>query len=241
MAGGTRTGWKSAIVDGLAVLLGILVAFAIDAAWETRQERARLDAYLVSLADELDANRGALEADLERRRAHIDRLEGYIVQLGTPGAAVSQEALRIMAGDLAPLRQRPMQRAAFDDLVAGGLQLIDDGRIRRLILEYGRTMEADAVRQRIAEEWFDRRANPYDELNHDLVGMRSAAYGETWAGRDDLRFEIDPGAFVGNRRYANLLAARFYRSTSLVAARGQLLAILTELEQVLPAEGRAAE
>ena len=220
-------------IEGTAIVVSILIAFAIDAAWETRQENERLTASIASLAEELDGNRLRLQADLERLRADIREVEEYVVLVSSPPASVSPDQLREMFGNLAPLRQFPVQQAAFRDLTSGGVALLKNGRTRRLVLEYGQAIEFHESRQRVAEEWFDRRAGPYDELNGDLVGMRSVAYGDSWAGRSDLRFDFDSDAFVGNRRYANLLASRFFRATSILRAREDLLEVLTDLEQAL--------
>lgn len=220
-------------IEGAAIVASILIAFAIDAAWETSQESRRLTSSLSSLVEELDGNRRRLEADLERLRAHIREVEEYVVLVSSPPDSVSPDRLRTMMGNLSPLRQFPVQQAAFRDLTSGGLSLLNDGHTRRLILEYGQAMEFHESRQRVAEEWFDRRAAPYDELHGDLVGMRSAAYGDSWAGRNDLKFDFDPSAFVGNRRYANLLAARVFRASSILRAREDLLELMTDLEQAL--------
>ena len=220
-------------IEGTAIVVSILIAFAIDAAWETSQDSKRLTSSLGSLAEELEGNRRDLEDELDRLRAHIRQIEEYVVLVSSPPASVSPEQVIAMLGNLVPLRQFPVQQAAFRDLTSGGLSLINDGHTRRLILEYGQALEFHESRQRIAEEWFDRRANPYDELHGDLVGMRSDAYGESWAGRNDLRFDFEPSAFVGNRRYANLLAARFFRASSILHAREDLLEVMTDLEHVL--------
>ena len=225
--------WRRLTAEAIAIVVSILIAFAIDAAWETRQESQRLTSSLGSLAEELDGNRRRLEVDLERLRSHLREIEEFVVLVSGPSDSVSPEQLRTMWGKLIPLRQFPVQQAAFKDLTSGGLSLISDGPTRRLILEYGQAIEHHESRQRIAEQWFDSRANPYDELHGDLVGMRTDADGESWAGRTDLRFDFDPDAFVGNRRYANLLAARLYRASSVLDAREDLLQVMTDLERAL--------
>lgn len=233
MSDSLERAWKRVVTEGAVIVLSILIAFAIDAAWEARQERSQIASSLASLADELGGNRRRLGADIDSLRSHIRELEDYVVLVASPSSQVTKEDLRRMWGSLAPLRRFPLQRAAFDDLTSGRMQSIDDGEVRRLILEYGQAMEALTLRQRVAEEWFDRRANPYDEIYGDLVGMYSAAYSEDWAGRGDLRFDFDSSAFLGNRRYGNLLAARYFRSRSILEVREELLEVLIELESML--------
>jgi hypothetical protein len=197
---------RPALIDGFAVLVGILLAFGIQAVWEIRQESLGVDAYLESLLLELEENQIRIEQRIETTRIGADRTEAYLVELVVaPEGLVSQDSIRGMIAALGPLRINPISRAAFDDLVGGGLQAIDEGDLRRLILEYGQALERDTQLQRAAATWFESRAQLYDELEGDLVG---ALGGRGWGGRTDLQFELDPAAFVQNRRYGNLLAAR---------------------------------
>lgn len=223
----------AAVLQGLAVLLGILTAFAIDAAWEGVQERRAVGALLESLAEELASNQILVSAHVQELTAELGDTEDYLVGVAAaPSGPVSQDSIRAMIADMGPLRISSPQRAAFEDLTSGGLQSIEDGRIRRLILAYGQALENDAVTQLRAQEWFDRRAQVYDELEGDLVGMGAAQRGG-WAGRSDVRFEIDPSSFVGNRRYGNLLAARAFHLRSVITAHNTLLARLVELSELL--------
>jgi hypothetical protein len=222
--------WKGPILEGTAVLIGILTAFGIDAAWGVRQDRRTEAAYLYSLHAELEANRELLRASVDAIDADIRATEAYIIVVTTASPeSVSQDSLRAMTRNMSPLRVVPLQRAAYQDLLAGGLQRIADAEVRRLILEYGRAAELDGVRQQANQEWFAQRALAYDELEADLVGMGSG-YDEGWAGRRDLFFEADPSAFIGNRRYANILAARAYFVRILRDTRLNLLARLEDLE-----------
>ena len=113
-----ETRWRAAFVQGVAVLLGILVAFAIDAAWESRSDRLATAAYLESLNSELEANREEFEAWIEQIDFSIQRNERFLVDLVVDGSeTVSQDSVRSMHRTLAPLSVNPPRRAAFDELV----------------------------------------------------------------------------------------------------------------------------
>lgn len=220
--------WRVALVEGAAVLLGILVAFGIQAGWEARQDALRVEAYLASLQLELEDNQTRLGQRVENTARRIARTEAYLAELvASPHGPVSQDSIRGMIGALGPLRVDPLSRAAFDDLVNGGLQSIDDGGLRRLILAYGQALEYDAQRQRAAAEWFETRAQLYDEMEGDLVGALTGDRG--WAGRTDLAFDVDPRAFVRNRRYGNLLAARVNHLRNTGASADYVRTAITDL------------
>ena len=210
--------------------MGILLAFGIDAAWDTAEERRAVAAYLASLEVELAANRNWAESRIETLEENAAKAERYLADIVvSPTGPVSQDSIRGMVSEMSPIRVDPPQRAAFDDLVSGGLQAVEDSEIRRLILRYGQALELDAARSRQAEAWFDNRAQVYDEQEADLVGMGSLFDGG-WAGRTDLSFDFDPSSFVRNRQYGNLLAARVFRTRHAVSAQGELLTRLVELQ-----------
>lgn len=219
---------QPALIDGIAVLVGILLAFAIQAGWEVRQESLKVDAYLSSLLLELEENQTRIEQRTETTRDGISQTEAFLVELVVaPEGRVSQDSIRGMIATLGPLRINPISRAAFDDLVGGGLQAIDEGDLRRLILEYGQAIDRDSQFQRAAATWFETRAQLYDELEGDLVG---ALGGRGWGGRTDLQFELDPEAFVRSRRYGNLLAARSNHLRNLAGSAGRLADKIAELQ-----------
>ncbi len=221
--------WRSALLQGLAVLVGILLAFGVDAAWDSRQDRLIAQAYLASLAAELEANRLTLESSLEDLDITLENTERYLVDVvADPSGPVSQDSIRGMLSVMGPLRVTPLQRSAFEDLTSGGLQTIDDAAIRRLVLGYGEALERDRLRQQFAQDWFARRAQPYDEMEADLVGMGSLFNGG-WATRTDLSFDVDPASFVSNRRYGNLLAARAFWVREVQNARLDLVTKMDEL------------
>ena len=126
--------WRAAILEGAAVLVAILVAFAIDAAWEVRQDHETEDAFLASLQLELVANRSLLSASLANIDANVSATESYIVWVTTADPArVHADSLRAMTQRMSPLRAQPLQRAAFEDLLSGGLQMIRSPELRRLV------------------------------------------------------------------------------------------------------------
>ena len=228
-----ETRWRAAFVQGVAVLLGILVAFAIDAAWESRSDRLATAAYLESLDSELEANREEFEAWIEQIDFSIQRNERFLVDLVVDGSeTVSQDSVRSMHRTLAPLSVNPPRRAAFDDLVSGGLQTIDDSGLRILIIQYGRDLEGVRAIEQAGADWHLAQFTPYDITFGDLIGML-AQLGLGFAGRTDITFDFDTSAYVGNRQFANLMGQYIARERYILQARQQLLATLVELQEAL--------
>lgn len=225
--------WRAALLQGLAVLLGILAAFALDAAWDARNQRLAADAYLESLSTELGENRSEFERSLQALGESIARNQGSLVDLVYDGGDdVTSDSIRSMMTSLAPISVVPPRRAAFDDLASGGLQTIEQAELRRLVLRYGQELDAVQSVEEATAAWHLAQFVPYEVSFGDVVGVLSSM-GGGWAGRTDLRFDLDPAAFVGNRRFANILANYILREGMIHRARQQLLDTLIELDEAL--------
>jgi hypothetical protein len=225
--------WRAALLQGAAVLVGILVAFAIDAAWESRGERAAASAYLESLAAELDANRSDFEEALEVLDLSIERNQRFLVDLVVDGSeSVTADSIRLMMTGLAPLSVLAPRRAAFDDLASGGMRTVEDAELRRLVLDYGQNLDAVRAVEQAGADWHVSQFTPYEVASGDLVGTMSSL-GRPWAGRTGLRFEFDTSAFAGNRQFGNILAHYILREGLVRGARLQLLTTLLELQDAL--------
>jgi len=219
-------------VEGLAVLTGILVAFGIDAVWETRQEDLRTEAYLSSLDAELAQNADSIRAHLSEIDSTRAVTAGYIVRLTDGPEGLSGDSVNAMVWAMAIADRAPLSRSALDDLVAGGLQSIKDAELRRTLLSYGQALEFNDRRVRATEVWWDARFAPYDEMHADLVGVGSE-YAGGWLDRSDLSLGVDPVSFYGSRQYTNLLAARSLRLRMIGLARADLLETIEELRAVI--------
>lgn len=228
-----RQNWRAKVLwftgEFLVVVAGILVALTLNARWAEKQKHQLEKSYLSSFQTELETNRPLLEDHIGELEHRQDLFLIYMRDVihAEPGT-VSQDSIRAMLLEFGPPLTIPARRAAFDDLISGGLQLIEDAKVRRLILEYGQALELDAIRQERAEIWFDERMQAHDEMYGDLVGMWIVG-GEDRFGGLDLRFEFDTEWYVGNRQFANLYMARYFREENVIAAHSTLLEILKNL------------
>lgn len=235
----SRNNWSLRLgAESAAIVFSILLAFAIDAWWDMRQQKEVVTTYLASLQTELQTNLGILDDHIKALETQRASIENYVldVVLAKPGT-VTQDQIQRMMWEFGPPLAFPARRAAFDDLVSGGLRLVDNPEIRRLVLEYGQAMELDAIRQERAEIWFDDRMERYNEMHADLVGMRTVGEGG-WPGGKTPKLEFDPESFVGNRQFANLLMARFFRIENIIQSRSRLRDTLVELLRDVGANDR---
>jgi hypothetical protein len=122
MSNEARTSWARLLLEGLAIVLSILLAFAIDAAWEDRQDRGFEQETLQALQEEYRNHREVLVAHREGHLA-IRRAVAALVAACRDGTYDSDEA----SVDVA---MHVMRIPATTELVGGARDaLINSGRL----------------------------------------------------------------------------------------------------------------
>ena len=214
--------WRSALLDGLAVLLGILLAFSIDAWWDLRGQREEARSYLAAIETELVSNREALVEELEIIRNWVAQSESFLNDVVGPDASPTYDQIREMVWQTGPNRTTPIARAAIDDLVSsGGFQVIEASELRRALANYVRALDKDASELEDVRDFFNLHILPYHIAEGSFTEF-------DWEETLDLpespvSFEMNIAAFAGNRVYANLLISRILEFGNLMNAHRELI------------------
>jgi hypothetical protein len=214
--------WRSAVLEGFAVLVAILLAFAIDAWWDLRSQQAEARAYIEAVRTELIANREALIEELEILRGWVEESELYLNTVVAPDASPSYDEVREMVWKTGPYRTTPLARAAIDDLVSsGGYKAIDLAELRRALADYARSLDNDATEQEDVRNFFNEFIYPYHVGQGSFTEFDWEEYNEL--PESPVSFPLDVEAFAGNRTYANLLISRILEYGNLRHAHRDLL------------------
>lgn len=221
--------WRPAVLDGFAVLVGILLAFAIDAWWDLRNQDEEARSYLQALEAELIDNRRIIDRDFQFLQGWVIESRAFLEDVVSPEANPSYDRVSEMVWKTGPNQTTPLLRAAVDDLTSsGGLQTIRSAKLRRAIAQYVRTLESDAG------ELDDLRNNfrEYVLQYHIEHGSFTEFSWEEYAGVEEssVSFELDYDAFAANRAYANLLIVRILNFSNLRDSHREVQA---QIDQVL--------
>ena len=221
VTGTLRDRWAGLLLEGMAVLGGVLLAFGVESYGVQRQERAAESAYLAALELELGVNSGMVDERIAVSEERIADAARYLLEVvhATDDGGVDATEVNQMLRDVGPFRITRYQRGALDDLLAsGGLELIRSEKIRRAILVYSRVLEQEGSRQEAALDFWERQMSPY---YYEHASFYDFLAWEELGGRP-LADNVDIGAFSGARAYSNLLIERRVRDRSLLRAREAL-------------------
>ena len=180
------------LVEGVVIVLSILLAFAIDAAWEYRGDRSRERELLSSLAQEYRTNRttlqqtiGFVEQDLELMRSFFSSDPANLVDLDHPSLGNFWAALyRPQTFELA-------SGATSAALSSGNLDLIRDPQVRELIA--GWPARTDDIQERAGvmvgfeQAWYDFVAqHPTAQRSLGQIGAADRDRDVAWIPGDDM-------------------------------------------------------
>ena len=180
MTNNQKIPWARLAVESVAIVGSILVAFAIDAWWEERQEQRDERTYLTSLRQEFI--RG-LDNVAEEEKVHKEVLDANVALINQiqDESRASVESLHYMFSLLSRPTDLRLPRAVFDDLVSsGGTQLIRSDDLRIALALYGRTLVRFQTGNDAAWATWEQRIQPYLEgriprLDRLMLG----SYGRT--------------------------------------------------------------
>jgi hypothetical protein len=230
-----HTGWKSATAQGLGVLLGILIAFSIDAAWEERADREREVGYTLALAAELADNKRTFEYSLTRIEGSVRVIDHYMGAVVFADGAIPPDTLASMLWVLGPIPPFAPQRAALEDILSsGGIAFVEAADLRRLISGYDQRLTQNKEARAAVIAIAANALGPYSAAHGSLVDMIPSDFGWPAAGQRGY-FKPTQDAFVRNREFANLLTQRRLLYGRLAGSTTDLLSAIDTLASRLPA------
>jgi hypothetical protein len=244
----TKIQWKRVLPEGVAIIVSILLAFWIDAWWDSQVERQDLGEFLLSFREELIESRQDVERTLNLSVDVLKTTDQMFLLLANEEAADAPDVFPEILGKIYKIHNPVLATGAYDDMVsAGNLRLISDRSLSARINQYIQIVSSvRSVNNILWETYYDLQA-PF-LVEHTVIsdfGWESAQEIEDAAG---LLSTTPSGPFSINiealktKRYWNLLyswkEAYSDQVRQLVVARDYCDDILELLEAELKHQTR---
>ena len=144
-AGRSRLPWKRIVVEGGAIIVSILLAFAIDAWWDAVQDRARERQALVGLQEEFTENRRRLEGNMGRH-ARTQAASVALIELSDARSEVPADSLaRLLRAVFVDAYSYNPSGGVLEGLIASGeLRLIRSQDLRGLLATWPGQLEENS-------------------------------------------------------------------------------------------------
>jgi len=168
--------WERLVAESVAIVASILLAFALDAAWDDHTERREETEELIRLEAELEANVDRFASEIVGQESLIEHSDTLLGILEWAGGAADQ--VTVGDGLLLSLLFAPIvepERAALDALVSsGGIQVISDRRVRELVGGLAAQFAVAQAQQTRARDFYMARVLPYLSEHVEMTGLLRA-------------------------------------------------------------------
>ena len=235
--------WARVVVEGAVVILSILLAFAIDAAWDARQLHTRELEYLTALRVEMILASEELAEDHGRRDewlSYSDSILGQIAERTAPDSAVNVWIQRV---GMFMTRFFPPSSVLNDLVSSGSLSVLTSQELRFALLSYERGRERVNFMEDWAREVDEDGLRPYltqhfrwtSEVPLPLVdGRRLPAdrLQPVSVSEESLRRMLNDSVFE------NLILIKRQRLGILQRRSGQLAELIDDVIELIDRESR---
>ena len=147
--GASQVPWARVAVEGVAIILSILLALGIDAAWDARQERAREREYLTALRVEMVLASEELSEDHGRRDHWLALSDSILAQVSERIVPDSVVNVWIQQVGMLMTRFFPPSSVLNDLVSSGNLSVLTSTDLRFALLAYQQHRE----RVNFMEDW----------------------------------------------------------------------------------------
>jgi len=135
----SRIPWARIVLEGAVIVASILLAFALDAWWDARSQRADLLEDLASVTEEVQANRDALALETLFHETAVSSIDDLVARIDTAGEAAwltLPDTIVSFAIVFPPIVD--VSTGALDALVVNGdLARVRDARLQRILGDLG--------------------------------------------------------------------------------------------------------
>jgi hypothetical protein len=115
------------------IILSILIAFAVDAGWEARQDRIVEREILRDLAAEAEANLQDLEIVTERQKDRVRRIEALLDDLEARESRAGVDSIAGLGSFQVSSRFRPRTGVMRELVASGDMRLLENRELRSRI------------------------------------------------------------------------------------------------------------
>lgn len=130
---GLKINWTRFVVEGSVIVVSILLAFAIDAWWETYRDQQEQQRILMGLKEELESNIDRIEVELSYRYSVIESIQ-TLFDASIGKIKLKQGQIDRLVGDVTWWTNVEYSRGVVDGLVRGGrLEIIENKDLRDAI------------------------------------------------------------------------------------------------------------
>ena len=206
----TEIHWKRIAAESIAVVMSILLAFAIDAWWDEKSDRAEEIQYLTALHRDFQITALELEDQIERASRTMRRVDRVLEMISSDDGLQLPDEFSNAVGEAYSIGRPNFITATYQDMVnSGSLRLVRNEQVRLAMADLVGLLDTiDYHALLINETYWTHHATYIDKnLVVSEFGWFTAGSGEnseSFASTPQSKFDIDLEA-IRSRTFWNLM------------------------------------
>lgn len=220
------------LVEGALIILSILIAFGIEAGWQSRAERLRGESVLIQMAEDFRGHRLSAERGAARHRA---RASSAAELLGLVGPSADPDREEALAGyaSVATFNPVSFQPGMLETVLANeGISVVENAGLRDLLARWSFQVETLRDIQRFV-------IDESEALDAYLQAKQPLRASGRLAGVEirGSEFSWDPRMIYRDLEFENLLVRQAVASSAIASRLERMRDIAAEI--VMMAGSRA--
>lgn len=235
-----QTKWHEYLLEIIVIIIGILLAFALNNWSQNRNERIKENEMLRSLQNEFTYNLKIIDEEIQKLNTIQGDLKEFLKFSGpTYDTIAKKEFNHLLTGiQKNSLNFRPAIGVVDDILNSGQLSIISDNELRRKLSKWKVLLDRVYKQEGIVEEHRERIKEitiQHGNLTEHFIQTGFAQANEIDFGKHQFS---DPGStLLQNQTLTNIVLLKFASSTSLLkryqSIKGEIKTTLDLIEKEL--------
>ncbi len=201
--------WGYVLGEILIVVVGITIAFYVDAWWERRQEQARETEYLFGLQQDFEANRRLHGTAIAGQRNSKAAAEALLAMIHADAEAPSTDSLKVLIIDPFFMYGFGPVTRTYDDLInSGGIKVVRDDSLRMALATFAGQLATNERVEKTAQDQWNQINHPFFNSRLDFVEILRLGKPSA-ADLPPSRFQLDLQQFLVDRTFSNIVAGRW--------------------------------
>jgi len=221
------TSWKAASRDVVLIVLGILIAFSLDAWWEDREELDRLQGNLVALKGEFERVVEIIDNDSTHVANSLEATRTLLALTGPGPQENGSDSLEAILDIATMTKTLDLPSGALNSMILSAeVSQIESDRLRSLLARWPALV--DEVREQLTFMRWDQDEKVKPLVNRYVPLRNVLRTPLARVGRS--AFESDFGGLLRDRGFEGLLADRVQLG---VTAEGEFSTLRKAAEDIL--------
>jgi hypothetical protein len=150
----SKIDWVARLSELIVIVLGILIAFALNSWWDARTDKIRESDYIKQLRSDFEENQKNLEAAIEAEKGLKKNLESIVELIKTPPCDKNAELLSELLPQVLSFTRFTPVTGTYGSLIhSGDIGLIENADLRRSLVSFASTWDLIWIELQRLGDW----------------------------------------------------------------------------------------